>query len=237
MNKMVAIRGTREGLTIALGSSAMPEILQELARHLQAQGAFFRGGMVALEVGERPVSADDLAAIQKLLGEYDMTLRTVLAADKASQEAALALGLRLVSPAAPEAEAAPPAAPTALAAGSAPFEGVRGILVRRRIRSGQVVRHTGHIVVIGDVHAGAEIVAGGDIVVWGRLFGTAHAGAAGDENAIVCALELAPLQLRIGHVVARPAEGERQRPQYPEVAYVRDGLIVIDKWDRTPRGV
>jgi len=233
---MVAIRGTREGLTIALGSSPVAEVLQELARHLQAQGAFFRGGMVALEVGEHPVSADDLVAFQKLIGEYDMTLRTVLAADKASQEAALALGLRLVSPPMPGAEVAPPpAAPSATS--NASFEGVRGILVRRRVRSGQVVRHTGHVVVIGDVHAGAEIVAGGDIVVWGRLFGTAHAGAAGDENAIVCALELAPLQLRIGHVVARPAEGERQHPQYPEVAYVRDGLIVIDKWDRTPRGV
>lgn len=235
MNKPVAIRGTREGLTIALGSFAIDEVLQELRRHLQAQGAFFRGGMVALEVGEHPISAEGLEAIQKLLGEYEMTLRTVLTADRPSQEAALALGLRVVSPSKPEAEVGAPSPATAPA--SAALEGMRGILVRRRVRSGQVVRHTGHIVVIGDVHAGAEIIAGGDIVVWGRLLGTAHAGAAGDENAIVCALELDPMQLRIGHVVARPAEGERHRPQYPEVAYVRDGLIVIDKWDRTPRGV
>lgn len=236
MNKLVAIRGTREGLTIALGSAATAEVLRELERHLQAQGAFFRGGIVALEVGEHPVSAEDLAAIQKLLGEYEMTLRTVLAADRKSQEAALALGLRLVSSLKPEMGTAQPELPPSPMHGI-PFDEMRGILVRWRVRSGQVVRHTGHIVVIGDVHVGAEIVAGGDIVVWGRLLGTAHAGAAGDESAIVCALELDPTQLRIGHIVARSAEGARQRPQYPEVAYVRDGLIVIDKWDRTPRGV
>ncbi|MBI4770229.1 MAG: septum site-determining protein MinC, partial [Chloroflexi bacterium] len=56
------------------------------------------------------------------------------------------------------------------------------VLVRRTLRSGRSVRHPGHVVIIGDVNPGAEIVAGGDIVVWGRLRGVVQAGAGGDEG-------------------------------------------------------
>ncbi|HEX7008861.1 MAG TPA: septum site-determining protein MinC, partial [Phycisphaeraceae bacterium] len=70
-------------------------------------------------------------------------------------------------------------------------------LVQRTLRSGQVVRHQGHLTVLGDVNPGAEVIAGGSVVVWGRVRGTVHAGALGDRSAQICALELAPTQLRI----------------------------------------
>ncbi len=117
------------------------------------------------------------------------------------------------------------------------LDGSKGILIRHRVRSGQVVRHTGHVVIIGDVNVGAEIVAGGDIIIWGRLLGTAQAGAVGNEAAIVCALDLSPLQLRIGNVVARPEENADTESGSPEVAYVRDDMIVIKPWDRASWGV
>jgi septum site-determining protein MinC len=66
------------------------------------------------------------------------------------------------------------------------------ILVQRTLRSGFKLEHPAHIIVIGDVNPGAEVISGGSIVVWGRLRGVAHAGAEGDENAYVCALELSP---------------------------------------------
>jgi septum site-determining protein MinC len=103
-------------------------------------------------------------------------------------------------------------------------------LCPRTLRSGQAVRYAGHVVVMGDVNPGAEIVAAGDVLVWGRLRGVVHAGASGNNNAIVSALQLTPTQLRIGTFIAR-APDESPRPlRGPEVARVRDGRILIEAW-------
>ena len=101
--------------------------------------------------------------------------------------------------------------------------------MRRTLRSGQRLRHPHSVVIIGDVNPGAEVIAGGDIVVWGRVRGVLHAGAFGDEHAIICALDLSPMQLRIaGHIALSPEE--RRGKPVPEVASVRDGQIVAVPW-------
>lgn len=105
------------------------------------------------------------------------------------------------------------------------------LLVRRTLRSGQRVRFNGNVVVLGDVNPGAEIRAGGDIVVMGWLRGLAHAGANGDDGAKVSAFRLDPTQLRIGpHIGRAPDHGEALMPDIPEIAEVRDGHLVIDRW-------
>jgi septum site-determining protein MinC len=75
-------------------------------------------------------------------------------------------------------------------------------VVERTLRSGFSVRHAGHVVVIGDVNAGAQVIAGGSVLVWGRMRGMVHAGADGNEKAVVCALDLSPTQLRIAGLIA-----------------------------------
>jgi septum site-determining protein MinC len=85
------------------------------------------------------------------------------------------------------------------------------------------------VVVIGDVNPGAQIIAGGDVLVWGRLRGTVHAGALGDEKSLVCALDLRPMQLRIANIVAVGSDGGKSRP-HPEIAFVSDGQIVAEEW-------
>jgi septum site-determining protein MinC len=86
------------------------------------------------------------------------------------------------------------------------------------------------------VNPGAEIVAGGDIVVWGVLRGMVHAGYPDNEQALVCSLLLAPVQLRIAHLLSRPPEGYEAQPR-PEVATIRNGQIVVEAWvnGRPPR--
>jgi len=103
----------------------------------------------------------------------------------------------------------------------------RALLVKRTIRSGQRVSYDGHLVVIGDVNPGAEILASGDIVVMGSMRGMAHAGATGRSESVIVAFRLDPTQLRIAHLVSRPPEGESALDR-PEVARVRDGTIVIE---------
>jgi septum site-determining protein MinC len=107
-----------------------------------------------------------------------------------------------------------------------------GLLVRRTLRSGQVVQHPSHVVVIGDVNPGAEIISGGDVVVWGKLRGIVHAGATGDDEAVVCALNLTPLQLRIGNHIARAPEGREDLPDQPEMASVQGSEIVVKPWGK-----
>ena len=81
---------------------------------------------------------------------------------------------------------------------------------------------------MGDVNPGAEVIAGGNVLVWGKLRGMVHAGALGDSEAVVCALVLAPTQLRINNKIAiSPAEG---RKKHPEMALVRDGKVVAEPW-------
>jgi len=100
------------------------------------------------------------------------------------------------------------------------------------LRGGQVLHHTGNIVVVGDVNPGAELIATGDILVFGRLGGIAHAGAQGDDNARIFALELAPTQLRIATSIAADTEPKRRSAPLPEAAVARDGRIVVLALDR-----
>lgn len=233
MERTIQIKGTREGLTITLGNGDLAGALGDLGRQLRLQGAFFRGGAVALQAVARSLTIEDIVAVRDLLAEYDMTLRSIVANNAATRQAATALGIQVV-----EAEPQRPAARPAPVEESAPAstgDAMRGVLVKRVVRSGQTVRHTGHVVVIGDVNVGAELFAGGDIVVWGRLRGLAHAGCYGDETAVVCALELSPQQLRIAQRVARPSEGATRSPTGPEVARVVDDAIVVEPWDQARR--
>ncbi|MDQ7794015.1 MAG: septum site-determining protein MinC [bacterium] len=101
------------------------------------------------------------------------------------------------------------------------------LLVRKTLRSGQHVGHRGNVVVLGDVNPGAEVVAGGDIVVLGALRGVAHAGARGDEAAVVAGFRLRPTQLRIGNYIARAPDGDITGPELPEVAQVKEGRVII----------
>lgn len=248
MEGAISIKGTREGLVIALGQGEMEPLCDELARHLKQQGAFFRGGVVTIDAASRPLTPEDLVRLKELLAEYSMVLRSVTASNTQTVQSAASLGLHIAGgrhqeepPARQEASEragqppiTPPAAePAALEDGAEAISraGARGLVMRRRLRAGQTVRHSGSVVILGDVNAGSEIIAGGDIVVWGRLRGTAHAGCLGNTSAVVCALDLGPLQLRIADIVTRPDEGVATATgTYPEVAYVRDHTIIVEPW-------
>ncbi len=98
------------------------------------------------------------------------------------------------------------------------------------VRGGQSLHQVGHLVVVGDVNPGAELVASGDILVFGALRGVAHAGAQGDLEARVYALRLQPTQLRIATLIA--ADQQTANDGVAEVAHVREGRIAIVPYDR-----
>lgn len=109
------------------------------------------------------------------------------------------------------------------------------LYLRKTIRSGQSISSDGNLVIIGDVNPGAEVIAKGDITVWGILGGIAHAGKDGDSSMRIRALKLNPVQIRIGEIFARRPDTinlpyvQKSSQYMPEEAYTHKGNIVIRK--------
>ncbi len=229
----ISFKGTRDGLCITLGEGSWRDLLDELAQQLDRPGAqsFFRGARVLLETGTRALGVVEIEELISLLAKHQMTLGSVVGENQSPgngqsngshqrpANGTIPPPESFVSPDGHELASQPDAAdePPAL-------------LLRRTVRSGQVITHPGTIIIIGDINPGAEVVAGGDVIVWGRLRGVVHAGASGNENALVGALSLTPTQLRIGGQIARAPDDRRTRAAPAEIARVRDGLIVVEPW-------
>lgn len=233
--KQISIKGIRDGILIKLDpASSLEDGLRALEDELSAQGGFLRGSRVILAVGERTLAADDLVPFQELLTEHEMTLWALLANQESSRAAARELGLATRLPGSnadlngnlrPVPASRPEAAPIASPNGNA-----NSLLLRETLRSGRSVYHSGHVVIIGDVNPGAEVIAAGDVVVWGKLRGLVHAGAHGDATAVICALALNPTQLRIADQIAI-APGEQRRRPVPEKVALIEGQIVAEAWN------
>lgn len=107
------------------------------------------------------------------------------------------------------------------------------LYLNQTLRSGQTVTSEGNIVVIGDANPGSEIVARGDVTVWGVLGGIAHAGSKGNVNAVIRALKLNAIQLRIANCYARRVNTEnvpfvqKSSTFVPEEARIDGKSIVI----------
>ncbi|MFO7031981.1 septum site-determining protein MinC [Limnospira fusiformis CCALA 023] len=102
------------------------------------------------------------------------------------------------------------------------------LYLKMTLRSGVEIRHPGTVVVVGDVNPGSSIVANGDIMIWGRLRGTVHAGAKGNLQSMIMALQMEPMLIRIGDRVARGPENPPEE-FYPEVAYMTAKGIRISR--------
>ena len=109
------------------------------------------------------------------------------------------------------------------------------LYIQRTLRSGQSITSDGNIVIIGDANPGSEIIAKGDITVWGILGGIAHAGAEGNQYARIRALKMNAIQLRIADIFARRPDNinipyiQKTDTFVPEEACIRKKQIIIHK--------
>jgi len=94
------------------------------------------------------------------------------------------------------------------------------------VRSGEYLVSPGDLLILGDVNPGANVSAEGNIIIWGRLLGIAHAGSKGNSKAKISALQLSPVQLRIAKKIAR---GPKEKPQFglAEQARIDSEEIII----------
>jgi len=222
----VQIKGIRDGLLISLGEGTWAELRAALLEQVNAQADFLRGARIALDVGNQILKAVELSQLRDALSERGLTLWAVLSGSPTTEQTAQTLGLatRLSKP---SPERAVVSANTTLR------DGEQAMWIKRTLRSGFSIQFPGHVIVIGDVNPGAEIIASGDIIVWGHLRGVVHAGAEGNEKAVVCALDLSPTQLRIaGQIAIAP---QRRGKSQPEMAYLLDGHVMAEPWNPKDR--
>lgn len=108
------------------------------------------------------------------------------------------------------------------------YEGKTKFL-RKTVRGGQSIKYNGNIVIIGDINSGAEVTAAGNIIVLGAIKGNVSAGANGNTKAIIAAFSLQPEILKISNIVTLSPD-DSEEPEYPEVAKVKDGAIIVEPY-------
>ncbi len=218
----IQVKGVKEGLLVTLGDGDWLGLQDALIDHIQEKGAFFQGARLALDVGNQILKSADLGNLRDRLSDAGVALWAVLSNSPTTEQTAQMFGLatRLSTPK-PE---------RTIRAVETTLNGDEAVFVQRTLRSGFKVEYAGHVVVLGDVNPGAEIVAGGSVIVWGKLRGVVHAGAEGNDQAVVCALDLIPTQLRIAGLIAIPPR--RKGKPVPEIARITDGQVVAEAWDQ-----
>jgi septum site-determining protein MinC len=165
-----------------------------------------------------------LRAVAERMASLGVNLAGLCATDPLTRAAAAALGLPTSAPL--------PGTGTGTGAASGPPEPPsRALTVHQgTLRAGDHLEVAGSLLVLGDVNPGARVSAGGDVRVWGRLRGAAHAGSQGDRTARIVALQLRPLQLRIADAVARGPE-DLPPPGLAEQACLENGMIRLTPAD------
>lgn len=221
---LIQIKGLRDGLLVSLDDAPWQEQLTALLTQIDAQPSFFQGARLALDVASQVLRVNDLVELRDLLSERGVSLWAVLSESPTTENTAQLLGLATrVSK--PRPEESRQFSVENLGEETAMF-------LHRTLRSGTRIEFAGHVVVLGDVNPGAEVIAEGSVIIWGRLRGMVHAGSKGNRSAVICALDLSPTQLRIADEVSallKPPEQSR-----PEMARINeDGKLQAEFWSST----
>ncbi|OGI02049.1 MAG: hypothetical protein A2Y25_04115 [Candidatus Melainabacteria bacterium GWF2_37_15] len=225
-----------------LNSLTPPEnFLFELTNIIEKNN--FQGKTVKINFGEVRITNDYLRSILSVLKGYKTDVEMVYAESQQTMLSAIQAGLTVSGqkPEMAETEEIPAETPIAeekelenlLSQNSAPTEQRNTFYIKQTLRSGQRIEHDGNLVIIGDCNAGSEIIATGDILVWGILGGIAHAGSKGDARACIRAFKINAIQLRIADYLARKPDNieldKTDKYDYfnPEEAKISEGEIVI----------
>jgi len=218
---LIQIKGLRDGLLVSLNDAPWDEQLSVLMSHVDEQPSFFQGARLALDVSSQILHVNELVDLRDKLSERGISLWAVLSESPTTEQTSQLLGLatRISKPRPQE----------AVDFGVEEHGEGTALFLDRTLRSGVRIEFEGHVVVLGDVNPGAEIVAEGNIIVWGRLRGMAHAGSDGNREAVVCALDLAPMQLRIADEVA-PATIAYGSSKAQLARINSDGKLLVENW-------
>ena len=193
------------------------ELCQQLKQRLQSGDRFVEPNTpVHLITRDRLLDGRQLQEIESLLAEAQLPLKRSYTQRRQTAVAAVTAGYSVE-------QQSPLSRPGQEEERSVMDE---PLYLQTTVRSGTEIRHPGTVVILGDINPGGSVIAEGDIFVWGRLRGLAHAGAGGNEKCRIMALHVQPTQMRIADKVARAPEKPPALYQ-PEVVYVAEDGIRI----------
>ncbi|MDY6898812.1 MAG: septum site-determining protein MinC [Cyanobacteriota bacterium] len=197
------------------------EIWQQMKLRLMAQKRFFSSKVsVHLVAYDRLLDSRQLQDIAETLSEMSLLLKSVGTSRRQTAIAAAGAGYSV--------EQLQPKKAFSFESSSATLPPAEPLYLETTVRSGVEIRHRGSVIILGDVNPGGIVVADGDILIWGRLRGVAHAGAQGNSECTIMALQMEPTQLRIANALARAPEKSLTQ-QTAEVAYMTTQGIRITK--------
>ena len=248
----LSIAGRRTNVEFAIDDDAPFELVtSELREYLSENRALCSAGTITVNVGRRMLHREQLGELKQILEmESGLTVAKFWCApgileSALSEDVGLPVAVAPVKPPddrknesnGAKGEGVEPVGEEARqwldAAAPAWPRGNDALIVKTICRSGEIVRHFGDVIVLGDVNPGAEIIADGDIVVFGCLRGLAHAGAWSDHTAAIVALRLDAPRLKIGpHTGTAPKATQRQKSTRtgPKIAYVRRQSIYVSSF-------
>ena len=236
MSKEVIIKSNKYGIILALDPELPFDQLLELTREkFRESGGFFKDAKMALGFEGRKLSLQEEQLIAEAVMENcALQIVSIMDSNKDLEElmqerveAAQILNHTMSTLSSSQ----PPQNPELPQAGAGFYKG--------NLRSGQTLECETSVTLIGDVNPGAKIISGGNIVVLGSLKGNACAGAGAGENCFIFALDMRPIQLQIGDMIAKSPDPEKgtlklrrkkaESTQYaPQIAVVRDGYICVE---------
>ena len=203
MKSPITFKVAKNGIVLTLDPSAKFNRIKEALRgHVESATNFYAGADLYINIAENSFKIDQLNEIVNIVRGYKDVKNIIFTSDVVKQDTV-----------------------------EINNEG-ETYLINRTLRSGQKIKKSGNVVIIGDINPGAEVIAGGDIIVFGKIRGVVHAGAGGSSQASVTALKLEPTQLRISKKIARPPEesGNKKSLQ-PERAFIQDGQIMVEDFE------
>ncbi len=201
----VTIKGTKDGLTLHLDDScSFDQLLLELEEMLSLKQYVHGSGPVIgvkVKVGNRLVNENQREKLEKVIKQKRNLIVESIDSNVMTKDEALKLKQ--------ESEVT---------------------TVAKIIRSGQVLKVTGDLLLIGDVNPGGTVIAAGNIFVLGALRGIAHAGVDGNQDAIIAASSMKPAQLRISQIINRAPDHISKEGNEMECAYINtDGEMIIER--------
>lgn len=219
ITSIVQIKGIRDGLLATFSDASWEDLCITLLAQIDERPAFFQGARLAIDVGVQTLKVNDLVDLRDHLSERNLSLWAVISESPTTEHTSQLLGLATrISKPRPEEQKNADTVTEDMA-----------LFINKTLRSGQRVEFSGNVVVMGDVNAGAEIVAEGSVIVWGRVRGMIHAGTKGNRSASICALDLSATQLRISDEVS--AMLKPQKDPKPEIASINsEGRLQAELW-------
>jgi septum site-determining protein MinC len=162
----ISIKGIRSGVLLTLPEGRWTKQHDILIKQLQTQERFFKGGRIALDVGDTEWNLDALRSLLRNVGDEGVCLWAILSTNPVTVQAAESL--ELATKVKPEKE-------TEVSVDPVPQK--PGTLWLTKLPEGEkLVEWDGDLVLLGDLPGGTEVQVTGSVVIWGRAMGTIRFG-------------------------------------------------------------